>query len=141
MSLSTPPNDGDEELASVQSADGLRAKMVDDDDAEATLSKELLGETFEDELTTDFGESPELFLLLLTIFVPLVLKETLLVIGPDEERSMALLLLILVISRGDVRTFSARMLTKFTLVLGDWEDFEVMPQDPAFIFLETTTDF
>ncbi|RWW35108.1 hypothetical protein GW17_00000088 [Ensete ventricosum] len=117
--------------ASMLSISGLTAEKVDEDDPEATLSKELLGEAIEDDLTEEFGDIAVLLLVFLLILDPLVLMDALLVIDPDKERLIALEVLldlvVVVVSEGDLRAVSLELSTNFG--------------EPPFIFLETTADF
>lgn len=122
------------------SINGLTAEKVDEEDPEVTLSKELLGEAIEDNLTEEFGDTA-LLLVFLLILDPLVLMDALLVIDPDRDRLIALeVLLDLVVSEGDLRAVSLELSTSFGVGFGEREDF-IVSQEPPFIFLETTADF
>lgn len=128
-----PSNNGDDELTSV-------AKRVGDDDPAATLSKELLGEVLEDNLTAEFGNIAG-SLAFLRIIIPPVLVDAFLVIDPDEEGQLIVLDVLVIpdIFKGDF-SLSDELLTNFKVDFDDWKDLELPLEGPSFIFFEMTLD-
>lgn len=133
-----PSKEGDK-LASIEFATDLNPKIVEEDDPEAKLSNEILGELVEDKLTIEFGEIVGLFLSLRTILAPLGLIGTLLVVDLDARLMVLEVLLILVKSREDFSALSPEWLTKFKEGFRDWVKLTL--EGPALNFFNDVNDF